>query len=74
MGLTGVDGVFRSCCKRTMQVLRENKDIIITLLEVLLYDPLDTWVINTTPATPPSQRPGISPFIDLFLQILISLG
>lgn len=45
MGLCGVDGVFRACCERTMTVMRASKDTIVTLLEVLLYDPLYSWTI-----------------------------
>jgi len=46
MGVCGVDGVFRASCEHTMDVMRRNKDIIVTLLEVLLYDPLYMWSIS----------------------------
>lgn len=43
MGCFGVDGLFRTSCEITMQVLRENKALINTIVEVFLYDPLNTW-------------------------------
>lgn len=48
MGVSGVEGVMRKSSEETMSVLRNRKDIIITLLQVLLYDPLFSWEI--TPA------------------------
>ncbi len=33
---------FRSC-EWTMKVLRSNKDSLMTILEVLMYDPLYNW-------------------------------
>lgn len=44
MGCFGVDGLFRTSCEITMQVLRENKALINTIVEVFLYDPLYTWL------------------------------
>lgn len=35
-------------CENTLEVLRKNSDTVITILEVLLYDPLYAWTI--TPA------------------------
>lgn len=46
MGISGVDGVFRKSCERTMEVLRQNQSTIITILEVLLYDPLYAWTLT----------------------------
>ncbi|XP_034946679.1 serine-protein kinase ATM [Chelonus insularis] len=48
MGVSGIEGVMRKCSEETMTVLRNRKDIIITLLQVLLYDPLFSWMV--TPA------------------------
>lgn len=48
MGVTGVEGTMRRCCEETMTVLRKQREIIVTLLRVLLYDPLYSWAI--TPA------------------------
>jgi ataxia telangiectasia mutated family protein len=34
------------CCEKTMSVLRQNQETILTILEVLLYDPLYAWTIS----------------------------
>ncbi|KAM3964649.1 serine/threonine-protein kinase tefu [Aphomia sociella] len=39
-GCSGVEGLFRRCCEKTMQLLRDNQETLLTILEVLLYDPL----------------------------------
>ena len=46
MGATGVEGVFRRCCEFTLDAVREDKDSIMTLLNVLRYDPLHNWTIS----------------------------
>ncbi len=46
MGITKTEGVFRRCCEFTMDALREDKDSIMTLLNVLRYDPLYNWSIS----------------------------
>ncbi|XP_055549557.1 serine/threonine-protein kinase ATM [Wyeomyia smithii] len=43
MGVSGIEGIFRKSCQRTMEILRSNHAPIMTILEVLLYDPLYTW-------------------------------
>uniref|UniRef100_J3LSM9 non-specific serine/threonine protein kinase n=2 Tax=Oryza brachyantha TaxID=4533 RepID=J3LSM9_ORYBR len=43
LGLTGVEGVFRVTCEEVMAVLLQNKDVILMLLEVFLWDPLMEW-------------------------------
>jgi len=45
-GPAGVEGVFRRCCERSMGVLRENKSAILTVLEVLVHDPLYNWSVG----------------------------
>nr|POE85106.1 serine/threonine-protein kinase tel1 [Quercus suber] len=46
MGITKTEGVFRRCCEFTMDALREDKDSIMTLLNVLRYDPLVNWTLS----------------------------
>lgn len=46
MGISGVEGVFRRCCEETLRVLRENSDVIKTVLEVFKFDPLWAWTSN----------------------------
>jgi ataxia telangiectasia mutated family protein len=43
LGMTGVEGVFRKCSEHILRVLREQSDVIVTVVEVLKYDPLHTW-------------------------------
>ncbi|URD73045.1 PI3Kc [Musa troglodytarum] len=43
LGLTGTEGTFRSNCEAVMSTLRKNKDIILMLLEVFVWDPLVEW-------------------------------
>lgn len=46
MGITKTEGVFRRCCEFTMEALRHDKDSIMTLLNVLRYDPLYSWTVS----------------------------
>ncbi|XP_062471298.1 serine-protein kinase ATM [Pezoporus occidentalis] len=57
MGITGVEGVFRRCCEKTMAVMRNNQEALLTIVEVLLYDPLFHWTINPLKALYLQQRP-----------------
>lgn len=43
LGLTGIEGTFRSNCEAVVGVLRKNKDILLMLLEVFVWDPLIEW-------------------------------
>ena len=45
MGICGVNGVFKKSCETTMAILRQHQDVITTILEVLLYDPLYIWKV-----------------------------
>ncbi|KAJ3311720.1 serine/threonine-protein kinase M1 [Boothiomyces sp. JEL0838] len=45
-GICGVEGSFRKCCEFTMRVLRENKDLLMSVLETFIYDPLCEWGIK----------------------------
>lgn len=46
MGATGTEGVFRRCCEFTLDAVRDDKDSIMTLLNVLRYDPLYNWTLS----------------------------
>ncbi|KAF9175596.1 hypothetical protein BGX20_003599 [Mortierella sp. AD010] len=50
LGVTGVEGNFRIGCEQTMKVMRKNKEILVTLLEAFIYDPLVDWQIEATAA------------------------
>ncbi|KAM7253507.1 hypothetical protein ACFE04_021661 [Oxalis oulophora] len=43
LGLTGVEGTFRANCEAVLGILRKNKDIVLMLLEVFVWDPLVEW-------------------------------
>jgi serine-protein kinase ATM len=46
MGYTKTEGVFRRCCEFTLSALREERESIMTLLNVLRNDPLVTWTVS----------------------------
>lgn len=45
MGVCGPNGVFKKSCETTLSILRRHQDVITTILEVLLYDPLYIWKV-----------------------------
>ncbi|KAK5085735.1 Serine/threonine-protein kinase tel1 [Lithohypha guttulata] len=47
MGISGVEGPFRRCCNFTLDALRKSQDAIMTILDVLRWDPLHNW--STSP-------------------------
>jgi ataxia telangiectasia mutated family protein len=47
MGVTGVEGVFRRCCEKTLSVMRENKEALLTIIEVCLL-PKGFFFINSS--------------------------
>lgn len=46
MGISGVEGPFRRCCQFTMEALRRSESAIMTILDVLRWDPLYNWVTS----------------------------
>ncbi|CAN0148370.1 unnamed protein product, partial [Discosporangium mesarthrocarpum] len=46
MGVTGTEGAFRRSCEATMRVLRSDAPSVLTILEVLLHDPLYRWMLS----------------------------
>ncbi|KAJ3372394.1 hypothetical protein HDU91_003440 [Kappamyces sp. JEL0680] len=46
MGVAKFEGEFKRGCEATLQVLRDEKDILFTLLDVFRHDPLYTWAIS----------------------------
>ena len=43
MGMSGTSGVFHRCAEETLRVLREDSEVIMTVLEVFKHDPLHSW-------------------------------
>ena len=46
MGITKTEGVFRRCCEFTLEALRQYAYSIMTILDVLRYDPLYSWTVS----------------------------
>ncbi|KAI4263133.1 MAG: hypothetical protein L6R42_001710 [Xanthoria sp. 1 TBL-2021] len=46
MGITSTEGVFRRCCEFTLEALRNESYSIMTILDVLRYDPLYSWSLS----------------------------
>uniref|UniRef100_A0A093Y128 Serine/threonine-protein kinase Tel1 n=2 Tax=Talaromyces marneffei PM1 TaxID=1077442 RepID=A0A093Y128_TALMA len=46
MGITKTEGVFRRCCEFTLEALRRESYSIMTILDVLRYDPLYMWTVS----------------------------
>jgi serine/threonine-protein kinase ATR len=42
-GVFGVEGPFRKCAEVTMKVLHENRELLMSVLETFLHDPLCEW-------------------------------
>ncbi|KAK7696228.1 hypothetical protein QCA50_000881 [Cerrena zonata] len=45
-GITGVEGVFRKACEVSMQILRDHRDSLITVLDAFIHDRLSDWEIE----------------------------
>ncbi|XP_076329859.1 serine/threonine-protein kinase Smg1 isoform X2 [Tachypleus tridentatus] len=43
LGITGVEGTFRASCEYVLNVLRKERETLLTLLEAFVYDPLIDW-------------------------------
>ncbi|KAJ8766647.1 hypothetical protein K2173_001167 [Erythroxylum novogranatense] len=70
LGLTGVEGTFRANCEAVLGVLRKNKDIILMLLEVFIWDPLVEWTrgdLHDDAAIGGEERKGMELAVSLSL-------
>lgn len=45
-GIAGVEGVFRKCSEITLSVMRRHRDVLLTVVEVLLHDPMFNWALT----------------------------
>ncbi|CAF0784356.1 unnamed protein product [Brachionus calyciflorus] len=48
LGMTGVEGLFRRSSENVMSILRQKREILLTLLEAFVYDPLLDWTGHDT--------------------------
>jgi len=55
MGTTGTQGVFQRCAEETLRVLRNDSEVVLTVLEVFKYDPLHSWCVHRRPLPPLSS-------------------
>lgn len=49
-GVSGVEGVMRRCSEEMMRVLRRRKEYILTIVDVLVHDPITKWVLSAEAA------------------------
>jgi len=56
MGVTGCEGAFLRCAEETLGVLRDNKESLLTVLEVFFHDPLYRWTISPNKAAKLQHR------------------
>ncbi|CAH1644928.1 unnamed protein product [Spodoptera littoralis] len=63
-GCSGTEGIFRRCCEKTMQLLRDNQETLLTILEVLLCDPLYSWSVKTAQQNAPTSSRNTSAVCD----------
>jgi serine/threonine-protein kinase ATR len=50
MGLSGYEGAFRRVCEITMHVLRQHREMVLSVLETFLYDPLVEFTLIKDPS------------------------
>ena len=43
MGVSGVEGSFRTTCENLVRVIRDNKESMMAVLDAFVHDPLVTW-------------------------------
>lgn len=46
MGPLCCEGMFRKACEVTLRVLREHKDMLRTVLQAFIHDPLSEWLMK----------------------------
>ncbi|KZF26714.1 putative phosphotidylinositol kinase Tel1 [Xylona heveae TC161] len=61
MGVTKTEGVFRRCCEFTLDALRKESYSIMTILDVLRYDPLYNWSVSPRRLRRMQEAPNETP-------------
>lgn len=41
-----VQGVFRESCSQVLSTLREGREVLLTVLDAFVYDPLVDWTVS----------------------------
>ncbi|KAJ3818475.1 hypothetical protein EV361DRAFT_810329 [Lentinula raphanica] len=65
LGVTGVEGVFRTACEVTMQLLRDNKDSLMSVLDAFVHDPLVEWEEEKIKLVRGFRKNSVKPATDL---------
>jgi len=64
MGITGVEGTFKKSCEEVLRALRNNSAQILTILEVVIHDPLYKWSLSPIEArNKQDKKRGTTPAI-----------
>ena len=64
MGITGVEGTFKKSCEEVLRALRTNSAQILTILEVVIHDPLYKWSLSPVEArNKQDKKRGTAPLI-----------
>ena len=56
LGFTGTRGYFETAARNTLRVLRSHKELLMTVLEVFVYDPLTDWTTDSVKKFKPLPR------------------
>ncbi len=43
LGVLGLEGTFKRCAQHTLDILRTESEVLMTVLECLKFDPLQDW-------------------------------
>ncbi|KAJ2744545.1 hypothetical protein GGI20_002889 [Coemansia sp. BCRC 34301] len=62
MGLLGLDGTFQHSCQAALQAMRDNAQVVITILNVLKVDPLYMW--SLIPLRQDKMNRNVSMYLD----------
>lgn len=62
MGVTGVEGVFRRCCEKTLSVMRANKEALLTIIEVCILSNIIHNFKRLHTLAPPETGSNVSGF------------
>jgi len=60
MGVSKIEGDYRSTCESVMAVLRDNRESLMAVLEAFVYDPLIGWKLLGTNAPKEDTDKGMS--------------
>uniref|UniRef100_A0A1I7WZU0 HET domain-containing protein n=1 Tax=Heterorhabditis bacteriophora TaxID=37862 RepID=A0A1I7WZU0_HETBA len=68
LGPTQVEGVFRESCGHVLATLREGREVLLTVLEAFVYDPLVDWAVADH-LTTSSAAVGVAVTLAVYVRI-----